>query len=147
MNRVLVGNYVLGAERVELYVDYEQQGANLCLCPETGFPWISLGFDFADVEELVDWQHIYASLMHEVFEAAAMRMGLRLSDTQQVSMSTSRFIFLMTHEQFEECSTRTAYYMAECEPALKRLFIQCKKKPVKRKAIIEALKIKTDRKR
>jgi len=126
--RQLIGNYTLGIERIDLFVDPDQDGATFVLCPEPGkgLPWICCGYNYGAGanEKLGTWHVVLAGLLHEALEFCFARLGCRFTDTAQESLSSSRFVFMLGHEQFEEAITRTGNFISECEAALKRHFIK-----------------------
>ena len=126
----LIGSYTLGMERVDLFVDPELNGAYYSPCPMEGRTWIRVGYNYSN---LGTWETVIASIFHEAFELAASRMRLKWSDVMRESHSAANYLFVMTHEQFEEVMACTASYFAQCENDLWKHFQQShKKKPVKK---------------
>lgn len=121
MKKVFVGTYEFGYEHIRLYLR-SGTGAETDLMPkDKGITVIEIG---ADRKE---WRQIVGSLLHEAQEIPMQRLGYSYSAVSNLNQSTANCVFMMTHEQFDECCHRAGDLLARALPDLARAWTAWKK--------------------
>ena len=64
------------------------------------------------------WHSVLGSLLHEAQESGMYTLGLSYQNYGFMTNGTSAFVFVMTHEQFDECCLRSADLIASCQSDL-----------------------------
>ena len=112
-DQVIVGNYDLGPESVQLVLR-GGSGADFYMNPGDGCSArIKIGMDGHNQHE---WGGIVGMLLHEALELSMTRMGLRYTPVPDYSFDNGQYLFAMTHTQFSEASARAAMFMASALP-------------------------------
>lgn len=118
MKQVIVGVYECGYEQLQLVLR-EGTGGEFYTVPEKGsLPRIKVG-----AQDPNQWRHVVATLLHEVFEWTMFRGGVRYNPDNRVSpLSQADYLFVMTHEQFQDCCAKSAEFMTKALPDLAKAY-------------------------
>ena len=109
MKEVYVGTYEMGAHPVRLYVA-SGTGAHTEFMPKDKLSMtMTIGMNHKH------WRHVLGSLLHEAQESGMYNLGLSYQNYGWLNNQTSSFMFMMTHEQFEECCCRAADLISNCQ--------------------------------
>lgn len=110
MKQVIVGNYYMGPESVEI-VFREGGGGELYPTPELGhIARIKIG---ADNDA---WGGILRVLLHEVMELAFLRVNCRYDSDNNLGNAHDSYLFVAKHADFTEVCARAAEFMSACLP-------------------------------
>jgi hypothetical protein len=118
MNYIYVGKFTLGLNFVELYANPETMGGSVDFLPErdkTDLTKIYVGLND-------EWPEVLSSLLHEAYEAVLIDQGLRYRPKPSYSSESSNYIFIMTHNQFDEANTRVAFFLKDALPKLEQIY-------------------------
>lgn len=74
-----------------------------------------------------DWGMVVATLMHEAQEVCLSRLCLRFTPSDEFGRDAASYVFMMRHEQFSDAVARTALFLADCLPDVKRAWKKWKK--------------------
>lgn len=114
MKDKFIGIYEIGYERVRLYLR-SGSGADFYFTPDDkGIPIVKIG---ADQDK---WRKIVGSALHEAQEFAMSRLGYAYYQAQTLNSSGADYVFMLTHEQFNECCERAAEFLATALPDLEK---------------------------
>jgi len=114
MKQKIVGIYECGHEQIQLVLR-EGLGGEFFSCPEKGsLPRIKVG-----AYGKLEWGQVVAALLHEVFEWSMFRQDHRYNPDNRVGVkSHADYLFVMNHEQFQNCSAKSAEFLTGCLPDL-----------------------------
>jgi len=114
MKQVVVGVYECGYEQIELVLR-DGSGGEFTSYPEKGkVPRIKIG-----VQKPGEWRLVVSVLLHEIMEFAMWRQDCRYSPDNRVTpMSHSDYLFVMTHEKFNDCITKVGEFVTHALPDL-----------------------------
>lgn len=109
-----LGNYVLGIQKVDLYIDYQLPNANIKLWPEdASTAAITIGLKYK-------WQDALDALIHEALELVTIQMGLRYIPNPCFANSAADFLFSMNHQQWQEMIARASLFLLETIPVVQK---------------------------
>ena len=129
MKKVIVGVFECGYEQIQLVLR-EGMGGEFYTCPEKGsLPRIKVGAYGPD-----EWKHVIACLMHEITEFSMWRQDCRFyPDNRIMPRSHADYLFVMSHEKFNDCITKVAEFIHIALPELAKAYNAWHKpKPKKR---------------
>lgn len=107
-----IGTYSMCAQRVRVY-SMKGTGAHAEFLPkDKGVTIMEIGLDHKH------WSDVLGSLLHEAQESAMYLLGHSYQHYGYMSNGTADFVFMLTHEQFNECCLRAADLIAECQTDL-----------------------------
>src|ERR1019366_2439354 len=110
-----VGNYRLGFKWVRLFADNSESGGSVKLIPEDeGSAVVTVGLHGP-------WEIVFSTLLHELYEAAMIDMGVRYGVSPAMSCESSDFLFVMTHNQLDEAHSRVSGMLIDALPAMAKL--------------------------
>jgi hypothetical protein len=117
VNYIYVGKFTLGLNFVELYANPKTMGGSVDFLPEnrTGLTKIFIGIND-------EWGEVLSSLLHEAYEASLIDRGLRYRPKPSYSSESSNYVFIMTHNQFDEANTRVAFFLKDALPKLEKVY-------------------------
>ena len=111
-----VGNYRLGFKWVRLFADNSESGGSVKLIPEDeGSAVVTVGLHGP-------WEIVFSTLLHELYEAAMIDMGVRYGVSPAMSCESSDFLFVMTHNQLDEAHSRVSGMLIDALPAMAKLY-------------------------
>lgn len=111
MKQTYLGVFRLGHEQMEVYLR-DGTGGEFYTVPEAGrLPRIKVGADQC-------WKDVVSVLHHEAMEFCLMRIECRFNPGSDFARDHASYLFIMTHPQFSEAGARTAWFLADCLPAL-----------------------------
>ena len=114
MKQKIVGSYPAGYESVELILR-EGWGGDVYFIEEGGIARIKLGGD-------QDWEACFTALLHEVFELVFDRLKCRFAPCNDMSRSTSVYLFVADHVTFSDVCAKSAEFVDACLPDLKKAY-------------------------
>jgi hypothetical protein len=128
--RKLIGDYFLGIENVEIYVDAATTDGHAQLPGDwyhqgkvrVGSLTIGLAGSYSDAVGV---------LLHEAFEYSTVRLQLRYQADLRASQSPSIGLFVFNHDQFSELTDVVGNLMAAALPALHKAYLKYHKSPHK----------------
>lgn len=122
MRQKIVGTYEFGYEKAELVLR-EGDGGEFYLLPgDIDCPRIKVGADQPD------WRALIAVLLHEAFEFACARVGLRYSPSDDLGRDHAAYVFVMDHPRFTKTCALVADFAAQCLPDLEKAWKKWKAK-------------------
>jgi hypothetical protein len=102
-----VGRWQLGTRYVRLYVETESQDGAVEIFPEDeGTAKIIVGVD-------QDWETVVATMLHEAYELTLIDLNTRYKCKPSLSVESSDFLFVMTHNQLGEAHERVGAFVAK----------------------------------
>lgn len=120
--RVLVGNYRLGFENVDLFISSEE-GGSFALAPNPGKTgMIDIGIKSA-------WNEIMPIFLHESFEYYMARFHHRYEPSEQIYGDHGDYIFQFNHPEFSRMCAAIGIFTSECMNPLYRAYKKNKPKP------------------
>jgi hypothetical protein len=121
MRQVIVGNYYMGPESVQLVLR-EGFGGDFYPTPERGnIPRIKLGADQAN------WQALFNNLCHEAFEASLLRINCRFFAENNRANATDDCMFIANHQQLGETCARAGEFINTCKGDLNKAWNKWRK--------------------
>lgn len=121
MRQKIVGVYELGYEQVQLVIR-EGTGGEFWFLPETGkVPRMKIGAD-------AEWKAVVAALLHESFELAMCRKGVRWLPDPNLGNDHASYLFVLTHPQFSDACAMASEYLVASLPDLAKAWRKWKKK-------------------
>jgi len=130
VKQIFIGTYEFGYSWVRLYLREGTGADGDCFPKDKGIQTFHIG---ADKKR---WRDILANLLHEAQEACMHELGFAYNHNRQINNSSADFLFVLTHEQFNECCCRAGELIALCQSDLhtawKKWQTDAKKPVVKR---------------
>jgi hypothetical protein len=122
MKQKIVGHYYIGHECVQLVATEGGEGS-LYFTPEYGkVPRIKVGVDYDDYQDALE------VLLHEVYEFALTREGTRHLGTDTFTEDHTQYLFVMTHCQFSNITSKCSVFLTEALPEFKKAWAKWHKK-------------------
>lgn len=114
----LLGTFRIGDTYVRVFTNKKAWGGQVILLPDDkGLPIINIGLASSN------WADAIAVLLHEVFELLMHQHRLALEPTANGwSRASSRYVFHMTHEEFNEVTERASSPLSEILSKLSVVF-------------------------
>ena len=117
--RFLVGIYLMGWERVDVYVDYDLTGGWIGMEPqEQTHGLIYIGFN----SDNFTWETAVDIFLHETAEYLHVRLRTRFQRSEAAANSHGGYFFFFDHEQFSELCARQGQIVAAALPDLSRRY-------------------------
>jgi len=117
-----VGTYELGIENVRLYLAEGDGGAHLGFVPNDGGPpKMTLYCSHST------WVECMSGLLHEAMEFCLHRRGAAYSKTHIGRESTADYLFVLSHQEFDQCCEFAARFLVACTGDLKKAWRAQKK--------------------
>lgn len=112
-----LGCWYLGLQSVELIVDQKMSDGWFKVWPEIGKPaQICVGL------KQTHWSRVLEILIHEALEFAFIMVNGRMSPDPDMAQSNGGYVFVLTHSSFEDAITRSAQFLQDAIPVLKKSF-------------------------
>lgn len=102
---------------------YKLGMSNVRLCVEKGNDGVAAGFYFAPHDGGtpimmlcgldVSWPTCVGSILHEAMESLFHKRGVGYVQTQDIEVS-SQYLFVMTHNDFDQCCRYASEFMVDC---------------------------------
>jgi len=108
-----VGSYYAGNESIQLVLREGNGGDFWCVPGRGKLPYIKIGADD-------DWNSIFTTLLHEIFEFLLERVKGRYYPSADVSHSSASYLFVIDHQDFGDVCARAAEFVDDCLPDLKK---------------------------
>lgn len=112
MKQKIIGSYICGYESVELILK-EGYGGEVFFLEKGSLALIKLGGD-------QDWESCFTALLHEVFELVLDRIKCRFAPCNDMSRSTSVYMFVVDHVDFSDVCAKVAEFIDACLSDLKK---------------------------
>lgn len=112
-----LGCWYLGLQSVELIVDQEMSDGWIKIWPEVGKPaQICVGL------KQNHWSRVLEVLIHEAMEFSFIMVGGRMSPDPDMAQSNGGYLFVLNHTSFEDAVARSAQFLHDAIPVLKKAF-------------------------
>lgn len=116
--RKLIGDFFLGHETVQVFVDTTKMGAK---AQEPG-DWvhngkIKTGFMVIGIAES-RWSVAVENLLHEAFEYVAAKRNARFEPSLAISPDSSNCLFVFDHAVYTQMIAAVAEFVAQCQPGI-----------------------------
>ena len=114
MKQKIVGVYDMGIDQTQLVLR-EGFGGEFWVTPEKGHvSRIKVGADYKY------WHEVVSVLLHESFELAMTRAGVRFSPAPDYGHDMAGYLFAFNHPQYSDICGRVGTYMSDALPDLAR---------------------------
>lgn len=130
MKQKIVGIYDCGFEQIQLVLR-DGLGGEFYSCPEKGsLPRIKVGAGGPN-----EWGSVVGVLMHEIMEFSMWRQDCRFTPDNRIRpLSHADYLFVMSHEKFNDCITKVAEFVHLALPDLAKAYNAWHQEKPKKKA-------------
>ena len=137
MDNIEVGTYRLGMRYVRVIAVPKSEDGQVVVFPgNESIPEIFIGID-------QDWSSVVGTLLHEAYELSLIDLNCRYKKKPSMSVESSDFTFIATHNEMGEAHERVGEFLAGCFPALGKTYNAVRQHEKK----IESIKKKLKRKK
>lgn len=122
MKQIVVGNYYMGDESVQLVLR-DGSGGEVYLTPEKAnkIARMKIGADYNN------WWRVVSVLLHEAMELAFIKVNCRYDSNNNLAKTHDSYLFVANHSDFTEICARAAELTATCLPDLATAWKKFKK--------------------
>lgn len=134
-NKIWVGRTAIGAESVQVLVDFDDGGGHFQMMPLIGpkihpelieyLPFVVIGL------KQETWRDVMEIMVHEAIEFAFCRMKCRYDNTESEALNTASFIFISNHVQFTEIMAMASEFLDDMFLPISTLFLEEQQKDKK----------------
>lgn len=127
-NKIWVGRTAIGAESIQVLVDFEDGGGHFQMMPTLEcdihpdlipyLPYVVIGL------KQDAWRDVMEIMVHEAIEFAFCRMKCRYDNTESEALNTASFIFIAGHVQFTEIMAMASEFLDDMFMPISTLFLE-----------------------
>lgn len=127
--KIWVGRTAIGAESVQVLVDFADGGGHFQMMPTLEcnnihpdlipyLPYVVIGL------KQDSWRDVMEIMLHEATEFAFCRMKCRYDNTESEALNTASFIFIAGHVQFTEIMAMASEFLDDMFMPISTLFLE-----------------------
>jgi hypothetical protein len=128
VKELLVGNFKLGLHNVRLYANPDGIGGHVDILPQDQGPSkIVIGINDPN------WADVQGTLLHEIYEAVFIDLNVRFGKRPSFSEEASNFLFVMTHNEFDEAHSRVSWFLKSAFEPFKKMYLKIQRDKKRKK--------------